>query len=946
VKVVRVIGIAVALIVVCIVAAANQSVSALFIGLLFVFLFLVWSRSRRRIARLEADVALLAARVLALEPKQEAAPQPEPVIATAPAVVVAPEPIPQPEPAAALPEELPAAPPIPPLTAEPRPSWTSSIRSALDVEQMLGANWLSKIGVAILVLGIAFFLAWQLRELGPAGKITVGVIVSGALLGAGVWGERRERFRILARAAIGGGWALLFFVSYAAHQVAAARVIDSALAGFAVMLLVAAAMVAHTLRYRSQVVTGLAFALAFTTVAINRVDVTSLWANVVLAIGFTFVVVRMRWYKLEILGILATYANHFLWLVPIIAPMHGKVRPFPQFYASAAILLSYWAVYRASYVVRKPDDERDSAFAAVLYSAALLAVMKYQSAHPELAFRALLALGAIELGLSLLPNCRRRRTPFVILTTVAVTCLVAAFPLRFAAGTVTPIWLLEAALLFVTGVILNERVYRRLGMIAGVATAVQFLGVPAARLLGARLGGGYPRVHEWIVGSIAVAMMLAFYAAAEWLPRRRSMLAHPFDHRLAFYLSYLGAVMAVVAGWALFPIGGAAVFWISVAVALAAIGGRDLAIQANLLAIATVIRVLAVNLTTPVDRVVTVLLVAAAIYALSRWNALPFVARMPQAARWIASGLLALLAWYQLSPVAVGVAWAILGIALLEAGERLPELRLHAYVALACAFARVFIVNLNAAGDVRVLTVVAIAVALLYAWFPDRPLFAWLAAACVVALLRFELRADVVAVAWAALALLLVALSLTGRRVFLHIGLAVAVATLIRGVLHNLYERSWFPPPNAASTWLLVGGTAALLVASLPFAFRLRNVEPITGPRKLLRWLDARPEQLLLFAPLILITALLGTEIRHGMLTVAWGIEAVVVFVAALWVGERSYRLCGLALLLLCVGKIFVSDFWLLSLRDKALTGIVVGVALIGVSILYTRKREAILQFL
>jgi len=418
------------------------------------------------------------------------------------------------------------------------------------------------------------------------------------------------------------------------------------------------------------------------------------------------------------------------------------------------------------------------------------------------------------------------------------------------------------------------------------------------------------------------------------------------DQRFAFYLSYLGAVMALAAGWALFPIAGAAVFWIAIAVALAAIGGRDLVIQANLLVIATVIRVLAVNLITPADRVLTVVVVAAAIYVLSRWNALTFIPRMPFAARWIGSGLLALLAWYELVPVAVGVAWAILGIALLEAAERWPDLRAQAYVALVCAFARVFVVNLNAAGDVRIITVVAIAVALLYAWFPARPLFAWLAAACVLALLRFELRADIVAVAWAAFALLLVALSLTRRRVFLHVGLAVAVATLLRGVLHNLYERSWFPPTNAASTWLLVGGAAALLIASLPFAFHVRNVEPITGSRRVLRWLDARPEQLLLFAPLVLVTALLGTEVRQGMLTVAWGIEAVVVFLAALWVGERSYRLCGLALLLLCVGKIFVFDFWLLSLRDKALTGIVVGVALIGVSILYTRKREAILQFL
>jgi hypothetical protein len=208
----------------------------------------------------------------------------------------------------------------------------------------------------------------------------------------------------------------------------------------------------------------------------------------------------------------------------------------------------------------------------------------------------------------------------------------------------------------------------------------------------------------------------------------------------------------------------------------------------------------------------------------------------------------------------------------------------------------------------------------------------------VVALLRFELPADMVAIAWAALTLLLVAVAaMSGRRVFLHIGIAVALLTFARAVIHNLYERSYFPPPASAPRWMLVAIVAALLFASLAFAFRLRGAG---------RWLDAHPEQVLFFIPLLLVTILLGVEMRRGMLTVAWGVEAVIVFLFALWVRERSYRLSGLVLLLLCVGKIFVFDFWTLTLRDKAVTGMIVGVVLIGVSILYTRNREAILKFL
>ncbi|HEV2719608.1 MAG TPA: DUF2339 domain-containing protein, partial [Thermoanaerobaculia bacterium] len=868
-------------------------------------------------------------------PAPEPAPEPEPVVAPVPAPAPAPAPVP--EPPVVRPEPLPIG-----------PTLADRLRSALDLEQMLGANWLSKIGVAILVLGVAFFLAWQLRELGPAGKIVVGTVVAGALLGAGIWGERSERYRIFARASLAGGWSLLFFVAYAAHHIAAARVIDSPLLGFALMLAVVAAMVAHTLRFRSQVVTGLAFGIAFATVAVNRVDVYSLTANVALAIGFVVVIVRMRWFALEVLGIIAVYFNHFVWLVPIITPMRGKVHPFPQFYASATILLVYWAVFRASYVVRPPVDERTSAVAGVLNTALMLAVMKYQSAHPELAFWALLALGATELLLSRLPVVRRKRMTFLVLTTLGVILMIAAIPFRYAPGNVSPIWLVEAALLLIIGIITSERAYQLLGQLGAMATALQLVSVPGARLLGWRLGG-VPPERETVLGVIFLAAMAAFYAAAEWVPRRwPAMFERPLDRRLARYISYAAALMGVIGGWALFPTSGAAVAWIALALIVAYAAQRlesfDLMIEANALAVAAVIRVLAVNLPAHDGRLPTVAIVIAAIYLMSRWN------RFPAAATWTASALVALLAWYQLLPISVAVAWTIAGVVLAEL--RLSRhLRWQGYALLAGAFVRLFVVNMNAEQGPRLYTIVPILIAFLYVYARhDERAFAWLAAIGGVALLRFELPNDFVAIGWAALTLLLVAFAaLSGRRVFAHIGIAVAVAALARGVLHNLYERSYFPPPANAPRWLLVAAASALLFAALPFAFRLRQLDAAPEPRrwaKLFRWLDARPEQILFFVPVVLVTALLAAEARKGVLTASWGVEAVVVFLFALWVGERSYRLTGLALLLLCVGKIFVFDFWSLTLRDKALTGIVVGAALIGVSILYARKREAILQFL
>ncbi|HET7840615.1 MAG TPA: DUF2339 domain-containing protein, partial [Terriglobia bacterium] len=106
------------------------------------------------------------------------------------------------------------------------------------------------------------------------------------------------------------------------------------------------------------------------------------------------------------------------------------------------------------------------------------------------------------------------------------------------------------------------------------------------------------------------------------------------------------------------------------------------------------------------------------------------------------------------------------------------------------------------------------------------------------------------------------------------------------------------------------------------------------------------PEQIFFFIPFALLTILLATELRSGLVTLAWGIEAVCVFLFALWVGERSFRLTAMALLLVCAAKIVVMDVWSLHPRDRYLTFIVLGIALTGVSFLYTRYRDTLRQYL
>jgi len=966
------------------------------------FLFLVviglaiWiARCASRISKAESLIAQLTSRIFSLEQEigqlhARGIERPAAPVAAPRPVPVKPQPAPAPQPAA-LPTPvtsytLPVSPqplPEPPIERPATPP-----RKLVNLEETLGTNWLNKLGVVILVIGIALFLAYELSELGPAGKITVGYLVSAVMIGAGIFFERREQWRILARAGIGGGWALLYFTTYAMQHVPAARVLSSEAVDLTLLLLVAASIVLHTLRYNSQAVTGLAFLLAFTTINISHGNVYSLMAGAFLAGGLAIVALRRRWFEMEVAGIAAAYLNHYLWLRPIIGPMNGHVVAFPGYVASSALLLSYWLIFLASYVLRKVDDRRGeqvSTFAAILNLTLFLGVMGYQSVHPELTFQFLSMVGAVELFIGQLPITRRRRAAFIVLTTLGSCLLVMAIPYHYSGRVLSAGWLAEAEALLLVGVFLHEVVFRRLGLIVVLITWLQMIYGDAAPIF----SGGVHTSHPGFALLFGVTA-LVLYIDSQWIPRRWPEVVGEELDRFCFRLvAHLAGVLAFIGLWMAWPGTWTAVAWAASASALAFIGQRrlpELAIQAPVFAAAAVVRVLSVNFydTTTYThatwlsaRLLSISLVIALLYVTSRWT----VARGAMDAKrisagytWTASALAGLLMWYEMPPIAVALGWSLLALILFEAGLRLrsPQLRLQAYAGFTASFLRILFVNLNARGtagvfSARVYTIVPLALVFYYVYGRlthaddesliferKRKIAEWhsfLGTLSLAALLRFEIDADLVAAAWAVLVFLLVAVAWrTGHRVFLDQGILLAFAVLLRGITYNLYERSYFPAPFGHGRFATLGSGIAILFLALPLARALRRDRPpVVSANPFVAFagaLDRRPDQVFFFIPFVLLTALLAVELPSGMVTLAWGVEAFAVFAVALGMKERSYRLSALGLLLLCVLKIIIRDVWGLAPRDRYLTFIVLGLALLAVSYLYTRYREVLRQYL
>src|SRR3989440_10220193 len=586
-----------------------------------------------------------------------------------------------------------APPPIAAYRAPARkPTLQQRMKTVSAIEETLGTNWLNKLGIIILVVGVALFGIYELGDLGPLGKVGISYLASAFFLVGGIYLEKNERYRLLGRTGIGGGWALLFFSTFGIYHVEAMRVLPLNAGALtldcALMLIVAVAMALHTLRYRSQFVTGLAFLLGYTTVALSQDTVYSLSAGVFLAVGLVSIVLKMGWFELEVFGILSSYLNHLYWLYRILGIEGAQGRHFEQYHGSLALLFFYWLTFRISYIVRtiKTEfEEHISTLAALLNVLLLLGVMKFQSVQPELAYLALLVVGAFEFFLAQLPITKRRRQAFVVLSVVGATLMLAAVPFHYSGNNVAILWLVGAEAFLAAGIIAKEVVFRRLGLLTGLLVGLHLVGVDFRQLVNQCLANEDLVLAAGVLFSLCAVV---FYVNAHGVGSRwKELLAGSPDRPLLTIHSYLGGFTAACAAWALFSHDWTALAFAAVMIIVAVLGrtlkSQHLQVQYVMIGALAIYRGIVLNLHLESGehahvriRLLTLPILAAAFYVTAKLAALrddPEQRTIRGLFAAAGSAFIALLIWYEVPELWQPLAFIAFAVVLSEAARALTH---------------------------------------------------------------------------------------------------------------------------------------------------------------------------------------------------------------------------------------------------------------------------------
>jgi len=260
----------------------------------------------------------------------------------------------------AAPEDIDEVAPPPLPTPPPRPQrhtveepagsaftqWLKSLGPKdpnMTWEMALGTYWLPRLGALAMSAAVVFVLTLAFQKWGALARVAMGYGVAGALLGLGWWLDRK--YPKYARVLFGAGFALTYFVTFAAHFVEFAKVLDSpylSLAGQAAIVIIWAGMAQ---RRRSPLIAGIAvlmghFTIALATYSIAAPGPYSVAGIVFLSAGGAFFLARNGWYAVAGLGLVASYANHFYLMSRI--DSRGSVS---EFAVGIAILSAYFLVY-------------------------------------------------------------------------------------------------------------------------------------------------------------------------------------------------------------------------------------------------------------------------------------------------------------------------------------------------------------------------------------------------------------------------------------------------------------------------------------------------------------------------------------------------------------------------------------------------------------------------
>jgi uncharacterized membrane protein len=413
-------------------------------------------------------------------------------------------------------QEQHTAPAPPPLPAE---SWSEKwTRDNPDLEKFIGENLINKIGIAILVLGIAFFVKYAIDQdwINEVGRVCIGLACGGILVGLGHY--LRSGYRSFSSVLAGGGIAVFYFtVAFAFHQY---HLLPQT-AAFIIMVVITAFAVLLAVLYDRLELAVIASVGGFVTpflISTGSGNYIVLFVYLtILSIGLLLLAWYKRWPAINIISLFFTEIIFGGWLINALSTN----KPVSYVYGLVFGTVFY-AVYMGMnmlYQIRtrerfRPFDFLILLFISFSYYGAGLAMVR-QIDHGLYQGLFTLCVGVLNLGLAytVYKKSIADRNLLFLLIGLTLTFVTLTIPIQLQGHAITMFWSAEFVLLYWLSVYSGIRVFRYSSIvISGLAMLSLLMDWSnAAMMPGSNHTLIYLDVRGLVTNIIAIAAYGAYY---------------------------------------------------------------------------------------------------------------------------------------------------------------------------------------------------------------------------------------------------------------------------------------------------------------------------------------------------------------------------------------------------------------------------------------------------
>jgi len=218
-----------------------------------------------------------------------------------------------------------------------------------NLEYRIGQFWFAKVGIVVLIIGLAFLLTLPYENSPSAFPTILGYFLSGGLIALSQYW--RKNFPHISGFILGGGFVLSFFTTLRLYYFSSNPTVTNLNLEIILLLIISGLTLIYSVKKGSVYLTAVSLTLGYLTAMVSDLPYFIFLMLVLLSSLVVYFTLKYKWNYLIIYGIIITYFIHLIWFFN--NPLLGKpLQPVSNPGFNVIFLLIYASVFYLGNILR------------------------------------------------------------------------------------------------------------------------------------------------------------------------------------------------------------------------------------------------------------------------------------------------------------------------------------------------------------------------------------------------------------------------------------------------------------------------------------------------------------------------------------------------------------------------------------------------------------------